>query len=91
MPVMLLRPTVLRHLFVVKAVYTTIGLFSVLGWVINANGCTIGNFEYTTKQTHLLGKGFIWPMISANEPLDTERNKAYSLSSSPDENFSARS
>ncbi len=65
MPVMFIHPTVLRHLFVVKAVYTTIALFGVLGWVISANGGKIGSFTYTTKQTQLSGSDLIWPMIQA--------------------------
>ncbi|KAG9521460.1 allantoin, partial [Aureobasidium melanogenum] len=65
MPVMFIHPRVLRHLFVVKAVYTTISLLGVLGWAISANGGKIGDFKYTTKQTHLSGHGLIWPMISA--------------------------
>jgi NCS1 family nucleobase:cation symporter-1 len=62
---MFIHPRVLRHLFVVKAVYTTISLLGVLGWVISANGGKIGDFKYTTKQTQLLGQDLIWPMISA--------------------------
>lgn len=65
MPVMFIHPTVLRHLFVVKAVYTTIALCGVLGWVVHANGGVIGDFKYTTKQTQLSGTDLIWPMISA--------------------------
>jgi NCS1 family nucleobase:cation symporter-1 len=65
MPVMFIHPRVLRHLFVVKAVYTTISLLGVLGWVISANGGRIGDFKYTTKQTQLSGQDLIWPMISA--------------------------
>lgn len=62
---MFLHPTVLRHLFVVKAVYTTIALFGVLGWAIHANGGTIGSFKYTTKTLQLSGSALIWPMMSA--------------------------
>ena len=62
---MFIHPTVLRHLFVVKAVYTTISLFGVLGWVISANGGKIGEFSYTTAQTQLSGSDLIWPMIQA--------------------------
>jgi len=65
LPVMFIHPTVLRHLFVVKAVYTTIALFGVLAWVISANGGKIGSFTYTTKQTQLSGSALIWPMIQA--------------------------
>jgi NCS1 family nucleobase:cation symporter-1 len=65
MPVMFIHPRVLRHLFVVKAVYTTISLLGVLGWVISENGGKIGDFKYTTKQTHLSGRDLVWPMISA--------------------------
>ncbi|KAK7185405.1 hypothetical protein DPSP01_001974 [Paraphaeosphaeria sporulosa] len=65
MPVMFIHPKVLRHLFVVKAVYTTIALFGVLGWAISANGGTLGNFDYTTKQARLSGSALVWPMIQA--------------------------
>jgi NCS1 family nucleobase:cation symporter-1 len=65
MPVMFIHPTVLRHLFVVKAIYTTIALFGVLGWVISANGGSIGEFKYTTKQSQLSGSDLVWPMIQA--------------------------
>ncbi|KAI4653010.1 uncharacterized protein J4E78_007839 [Alternaria triticimaculans] len=65
LPVMFIHPTVLRHLFVVKAVYTTIALFGVLAWVVSANGGKIGSFTYTTKQTQLSGSALIWPMIQA--------------------------
>ncbi|THX37031.1 hypothetical protein D6D10_06192 [Aureobasidium pullulans] len=65
MPVMFIHPKVLRHLFVVKAVYTTISLLGVLGWTISANGGKLGDFKYTTKQTQLSGHELIWPMISA--------------------------
>ncbi|KAI4947221.1 hypothetical protein J4E86_008846 [Alternaria arbusti] len=65
LPVMFIHPTVLRHLFVVKAIYTTIALFGVLAWVISANGGKIGSFTYTTKQTQLSGSALIWPMIQA--------------------------
>lgn len=65
MPVMFIHPTVLRHLFVIKAVYTTIALFGVLGWVISANGGTIGDFKYTTAQKQLSGSDLVWPMIQA--------------------------
>lgn len=62
---MFIHPTMLRHLFVVKAVYTTISLFGVLGWMISANGGQIGEFSYTTKQIRLSGSDLIWPMIQA--------------------------
>lgn len=65
MPVMLIHPKVLRHLFVIKAVYTTIALFGVLGWAISANGGKIGDFKYTTKQARLTGSDLVWPMIQA--------------------------
>ena len=47
---MFIHPKVLRHLFVVKAVYTTISLFGVLAWTISANGGKIGEFSYTTVE-----------------------------------------
>lgn len=65
MPVMFIHPKVLRHLFVVKAIYTTIALFGVLGWAISANGGKLGEFKYTTKQARLSGSDLIWPMIQA--------------------------
>ncbi|KAF1915099.1 permease for cytosine/purines, uracil, thiamine, allantoin-domain-containing protein [Ampelomyces quisqualis] len=65
MPIMFIHPTVLRHLFVIKAVYTTIALFGVLGWVISANGGSIGDFTYTTSQKQLSGSDLVWPMIQA--------------------------
>ncbi|KAJ4288686.1 hypothetical protein N0V90_011923 [Kalmusia sp. IMI 367209] len=65
MPIMFIHPKVLRHLFVVKAVYTTIALFGVLGWAINANGGRIGEFTYTTAQKQLSGLDLMWPMIQA--------------------------
>ncbi|KAK7990958.1 hypothetical protein PG990_015238 [Apiospora arundinis] len=63
-PVMFLHPTLLRHLFVVKAVYTTVALFGVLGWAIHANGGSIGSFSYD-KQVKLSGAALVWPMIQA--------------------------
>ncbi|KAK8015533.1 permease for cytosine/purines- uracil- thiamine- allantoin-domain-containing protein [Apiospora marii] len=63
-PVMFLHPTLLRHLFVVKAVYTTVALFGVLGWAVHANGGSIGSFSYD-KQVRLEGFALIWPMIQA--------------------------
>ncbi|KAJ4321454.1 hypothetical protein N0V94_002887 [Neodidymelliopsis sp. IMI 364377] len=65
MPIMFIHPKVLRHLFVIKAVYTTIALFGVLGWAISANGGKIGDFKYTTKQARLSGSELVWPMIQA--------------------------
>lgn len=65
MPIMFIHPKILRHLFVIKAVYTTIALFGVLGWAIHANGGTIGSIKYTTKTTQLSGSALVWPMISA--------------------------
>lgn len=64
MPVMFIHPKVLRHLFVVKAVYTTIALLGVFGWVVSANGGNL-EFNYTTKQIQLSGSALIWPMIQA--------------------------
>ncbi|KAK6822803.1 hypothetical protein PG987_014348 [Apiospora arundinis] len=63
-PVMFLHPTLLRHLFVVKAVYTTVALFGVLGWAVHANGGSIGSFSYD-KQVKLSGAALVWPMIQA--------------------------
>jgi NCS1 family nucleobase:cation symporter-1 len=64
---MFMHPTVLRHLFVIKAVYSTIALFGVLGWVVSANGGSIGDFKYTTTQKQLSGSDLIWPMIQASK------------------------
>lgn len=62
---MFIHPKILRHLFVVKAVYTTISLFGVLGWVISANGGTIGSFDFSNAKPTLSGTALVWPMISA--------------------------
>jgi NCS1 family nucleobase:cation symporter-1 len=62
---MFIHPRMLRHLFVIKAVYTTIALFGVLGWAISANGGTIGDFSFDTEKPRLSGSALIWPMISA--------------------------
>ncbi|KAK8057540.1 permease for cytosine/purines- uracil- thiamine- allantoin-domain-containing protein [Apiospora saccharicola] len=64
LPVMFLHPTLLRHLLVVKAVYTTVALFWVLGWAVHANGGSIGSFSYD-KQVRLEGAALVWPMIQA--------------------------
>lgn len=56
---MFIHPTVLCHLFVIKAVYTAVALFGVLGWVISANGGTIGDFKYTTKQAQPSGSNLV--------------------------------
>jgi len=78
MPVMFIHPTVLRHLFVVKAVYTTISLFGVFGWVVSANGGSIGDFKYTGSSTthiQLSGSDLIWPMIQASKSKTEEINQ----------------
>lgn len=66
-PVMFVHPTVLRHLFVVKAIYTTIALFGVLGWAVHANGGRIGSFSYSSSSATpaLHGTALLWPMIQA--------------------------
>ncbi|KAK9790449.1 putative Allantoin permease [Seiridium cardinale] len=64
-PVMFLHPTMLRHLFVVKAVYTTATVFALMGWAIQKNGGAIGNFSFTTTNTALSGAALVWPMIQA--------------------------
>lgn len=64
-PVMFLHPTLLRHLFVVKAVYTTTALFGLMGWAIQMNGGAIGHFSFTTTGTALSGAALVWPMIQA--------------------------
>ena len=63
-PVMFLHPTILRHLFVVKAVYTTAALFGAMGWAIAKNGGEIGGFVFQ-KQVVLSGSALVWPMIQA--------------------------
>ncbi|KAL4799633.1 permease for cytosine/purines, uracil, thiamine, allantoin-domain-containing protein [Aspergillus venezuelensis] len=62
--VMFLHPTVLRHLFVVKAVYTTVALLGVLGWAVHMNGGTLGDFSFDGQVT-LHGSALVWPMIQA--------------------------
>ncbi|KAL3479674.1 permease for cytosine/purines, uracil, thiamine, allantoin-domain-containing protein [Aspergillus californicus] len=62
--VMFVHPTVLRHLFVVKAVYTTAALLGVLGWAVHMNGGTLGDFTFDGQVT-LHGSALVWPMIQA--------------------------
>ncbi|KAL4749882.1 hypothetical protein BDW72DRAFT_204428 [Aspergillus terricola var. indicus] len=62
--VMFLHPTVLRHLFVVKAVYTTAALLGVLGWAVHMNGGSLGDFTFDTQVT-LHGSALVWPMVQA--------------------------
>ncbi|KAL4919035.1 permease for cytosine/purines, uracil, thiamine, allantoin-domain-containing protein [Aspergillus aurantiobrunneus] len=62
--VMFLHPTALRHLFLVKAVYTTAALLAVLGWAVHMNGGSLGAFSFDTQPT-LHGSALIWPMIQA--------------------------
>ncbi|KAH8174152.1 hypothetical protein LIA77_05571 [Sarocladium implicatum] len=62
-PVMFVHPVVLRHLFVVKAVATTAGLFGVMGWAVHMNGGSLGDFEL--GYTALSGSKLVWPMIQA--------------------------
>ncbi|KAL4930361.1 nucleobase cation symporter-1 family protein [Aspergillus undulatus] len=62
--VMFLHPTVLRHLFVIKAVYTTVALLGVLGWAIHMNGGSLGDFSFDGQVT-LHGSALVWPMIQA--------------------------
>lgn len=61
---MFVHPTVLRHLFVVKAIYTTVALFGVFGWAVQMNDGVIGNFSFD-GQIPLYGTALIWPMIQA--------------------------
>ena len=63
-PVMFLHPTTLRHLFVVKAVASTAGLFGVLGWAVHMNGGSLGDFELGGSNP-LSGSALVWPMIQA--------------------------
>ncbi|KAK2001953.1 putative uracil transporter [Colletotrichum falcatum] len=62
-PVMFVHPTVLRHLFVVKSVATTAGLFGVLGWAVRANGGSLGSFDFGGRP--LSGAALAWPMVQA--------------------------
>lgn len=64
-PVMFVHPTIIRHLFVVKAVYTTAALFGVLGWAIHMNGGHIGSFSFDGQHKQLRGRELVWPMIQA--------------------------
>jgi NCS1 family nucleobase:cation symporter-1 len=64
-PVMFVHPTVMRHLFVVKAVATTAGLFGVFGWAVHTNGGSLGSFEYNGTIKVLSGSALVWPMIQA--------------------------
>jgi nucleobase:cation symporter-1, NCS1 family len=63
-PVMFVHPTLLRHLFVVKAVYTTVALFGMMGWAISRNGGGLGSFTFT-GQVQLEGSQLVWPVIQA--------------------------
>ena len=63
-PVMFLHPTTLRHLFVVKAVASTAGLFGVLGWAVHMNGGSLGDFK-ELGGAPLAGSALVWPMIQA--------------------------
>jgi NCS1 family nucleobase:cation symporter-1 len=62
-PIMFVHPVILRHLFVVKAVATTAGLFGVLGWAVQTNGGSLGNMRM--GQEALSGAALVWPMIQA--------------------------
>lgn len=62
-PVMFVHPVVLRHLFVIKAVATTAGLFGVLGWAVSMNGGSLGDFSFGGNA--LSGSALVWPMIQA--------------------------
>lgn len=62
-PVMFIHPTTLRHLFVVKSIATTAGLFGVLGWAVKMNGGNLGNFNFGKEP--LSGAALVWPMIQA--------------------------
>lgn len=64
MGLMFIHPTVLRHIFIVKAVYSTAALLAVLGWAVHQNGGSIGNFHFE-GQVVLSGSSLVWPMISA--------------------------
>ncbi|KAI1337790.1 putative allantoin permease [Xylariaceae sp. FL0016] len=72
LPIMFLHPTILRHLFVVKAVYSTVALFAVMGWAIHMNGNSIGGFHLATSASgspdstqYLQGAALVWPMLQA--------------------------
>ncbi|CAL5871875.1 uncharacterized protein PFLUO_LOCUS6129 [Penicillium psychrofluorescens] len=64
MGLMFVHPIVLRHIFVVKAFYSTVALFAVLGWAIHQNHGSLGNFHFD-GQVILSGSSLVWPMISA--------------------------
>ncbi|KAK2780901.1 hypothetical protein FQN52_001998 [Onygenales sp. PD_12] len=64
MGLMFVHPTVLRHIFVVKAFYSTIALFAVLGWCVHQNHGSLGSFDFK-GQVFLSGSELVWPMISA--------------------------
>lgn len=64
MGLMFLHPTVLRHIFIVKAVYSTAALLAVLGWAVHQNHGSIGSFNFE-GQVVLSGSALVWPMISA--------------------------
>ncbi|KAH8886165.1 hypothetical protein GQ53DRAFT_845013 [Thozetella sp. PMI_491] len=64
MGLMFVHPIVLRHIFVIKAFYSTIALFSILGWAVAQNGGSLGAFQFTGQNT-LSGADLAWPMISA--------------------------
>ncbi|KAL4894278.1 permease for cytosine/purines, uracil, thiamine, allantoin-domain-containing protein [Aspergillus ambiguus] len=64
MALMFVHPTVLRHIFVIKAFYCTAALFVVLGWAIHQNNGSLGSFHFE-GQIILSGTQLAWPMISA--------------------------
>ncbi|KAJ5550224.1 hypothetical protein N7535_001838 [Penicillium sp. DV-2018c] len=64
MGLMFVHPVVLRHIFVVKAFYSTIALIAVLGWAVHQNHGSLGSFHFE-GQAVLAGAQLVWPMISA--------------------------
>ncbi|KAJ5130049.1 uncharacterized protein N7515_006088 [Penicillium bovifimosum] len=64
MSLMFVHPVVLRHIFVVKAFYSTVALIAVLGWAVHQNHGSLGSFHFE-GQAVLSGAQLIWPMISA--------------------------
>ncbi|KAJ5236955.1 hypothetical protein N7489_007046 [Penicillium chrysogenum] len=64
MALMFVHPIVLRHIFVIKAFYSTIALVAVLGWAVQQNHGSLGSFHFE-GQAVVSGLHLVWPMISA--------------------------
>ncbi|OAA57385.1 Permease, cytosine/purines, uracil, thiamine, allantoin [Niveomyces insectorum RCEF 264] len=63
LPFTFVHPRTIRHLFVVKSVFSTAAFMGVLGWAVHKNHGSLGNFDFGTKQLH--GSAVVWPMIGA--------------------------